>query len=150
MKFVQSQETVSCIRTVVSNGKRKDVVVAEFDERLNEVAPHVAGLLRDEELRSLEEWLEERARLRKELESNSFSQTVLEALPPLLDSAIGTIGEVDSIDKSLLKSIKRKLIRLNSKLDQFHRFTDEEMKEFHEMEESDVLKEQLDSIKNHF
>lgn len=60
MEFELHETSVNCIRTK-PNGTR-DVVIS-FDAHLNDIAPHVRGMLTNHELRELRQWFESQREL---------------------------------------------------------------------------------------
>lgn len=147
MKFIQVDNSIHCVRVFLKSHKEIEEFVVGFDERLDCIPPHVEGLLTPEETEALSAWLNERTKLQEELEEKPLGLTVLETLPNLLQSSADALDSLDAIDKQLLKQIKQGLIRLDLKLSYFHKLSEEDMTEINTMKDEEVLKTQLESIK---
>ncbi len=150
MKFVREKGSVKCVRTAASDssGSSKEVIVATFGEQIDTVPPHVAAKLAEQEIKELERWLQERSALQAKLDEAPVEKTLLETLPTLLQKVTGSLENIDALDMDLFKSIKISLLKLDRKLNDFHTLTEEEILELDTMQDNEVLKEQLITIKN--
>ncbi|UZE95794.1 hypothetical protein [Alkalimarinus alittae] len=149
MNFIRTNHAVQCVRTRQVDGREVSEVVVSFDEQLNTIAPHVSALLSTEEVNQLGAWLEERARLQHELKDKPLGITVLEALPGLLQEATDAVRLLDTLDSSLHNQIEDSLRLFRSTLDDaLHTNHTNEQNEFDSMQDEEVLKEQLTSIKS--
>lgn len=148
MKFIQKDHSVECIREHGNHDHSSEEIVASFDEQLDSIPPHVAGLLSTSEINELEHWLDEKHQLRASLDNKPLGNTILETLPSLMDEATQALASQDILDKELYKQIKKSLMKLDLRLSRFHKLSEAELSEFNALEQEEVLKEQLNSIQN--
>ena len=149
MNFIQTNHAVQCVRTHFEHGREVSEVVVSFDEQLSTIAPHVSALLSTEEINQLGAWLEERTKLQQELKEKPLGMTILEALPGLMQEATDAVRHLESLDASLHSQIEDSLhlfrIALDEALQSGHV---DNSNDFDSMQDEEVLKEQLTSIKN--
>jgi len=150
MKFESDDFQVKCIRELKTEAGKpnKLKIVATFHNNIDQVAPHVAAALFPEEISQLKLWLNERTKLHKKLQQDSLGNTVLEVFPSILDEAIFAFERVEEIDPELLKDIERKLEKCKKSIDKLDQGSKKNSLKIKVMQDSEVLKEQLDSIRN--
>ncbi|WP_250656568.1 hypothetical protein [Alkalimarinus coralli] len=148
MNFVQTNNAVQCVRTRYVDGREISEVVVSFDDQLCTIAPHVSAHLSSEEIKQLEAWLAERARLQNKLKEKPLGTTVLEALPSLLQEATDAVRHLDSLDVTLHNQITQSLNLFSEALDSALHTSRHEQSEFDSLQHEEVLKEQLNSIKS--
>lgn len=146
MEFVQNGNQIDCVRT--SRNRRKDdvsrVVVASFDAHLETIAPHVKGLLKRAEIKQLENWLEDR----RKLKAKPAAETILETLPGLLMQAREAVDQLPVIDERLFAELQLATEVFQSALDAKRGHTSPSKKaELEEMGHSEALKQRIDRIK---
>ena len=149
MNFVQTNQSVQCVRTHQENGRTVSEVVVSFDEQLSTIAPHVSALLSTDEINQLGAWLEERKQLQHELKEKPLGIAVLEALPGLIQEATDAVRHLNTVDLSLHNQIEQSLHLFQTALNKAsHSDRMNESSQFDSMQDEEVLKEQLTSIKN--
>ncbi len=149
MEFVTEGNAINCIKTVYDpeTGESMETVVVSFDANVDRVPPHVAASLNPEEIKQLDLWIEERAKLQSTLETRPVEKTVLEALPAVLEEALHALDDIDELDIEVFKDIKRTLLKLDEAINSFQPLSEEETVVIRQLQSSEVLKEQLDTIK---
>lgn len=150
MDFVNDNGKIICLReTPAQEGNSsRQIVVVSFDELVTSVPPHVASTLSSEEIIQLELWLKERENLKNKLQEDTMEKTVLETLPAFFQEALYALDEIDEIDVHLFNEIKDYLLKIDNKLNKFQHLTNDSPLQQNEMNDSEVLKERLDIIKN--
>lgn len=149
MNFVQTNQSVQCVRTHQQQGRTTSEVVVSFDTQLSTIAPHVSALLSADEIDQLDAWLEERKQLQSELEDKPLGNAVLEVLPGLLQEATDAVRELEVIDMSLRTQIEQSLQLFRTELNKTADSGQiDKSNQFDSMQEEEVLKEQLASIQN--
>jgi len=149
MNFIQTNHSVQCVRTHLEHGHEVSEVVVSFDEQLSTIAPHVSAALSTEEINQLDTWLKERAQLQQELKEKPLGLTILEALPGLMQEATDAVRHLETLDASLHSQIEDSLHLFRIALDEsLHSGHADESNDFDSMQNEEVLKEQLTSIKN--
>ncbi|MFD2231985.1 hypothetical protein [Alkalimarinus sediminis] len=149
MNFVQTNHAVQCVRTHQESGRTVSEVVVSFDAQLSTIAPHVSALLSTDEINQLSAWLEERKQLQKELQDKPLGVAVLEALPGLVQEATEAVEQLEALDVSLHTQIEQSLRLFRTALNKASRSEHlEESNQFDSLQDEEVLKEQLASIKN--
>lgn len=149
MNFVQTNQSVQCVRMHQENGRTVSEVIVSFDEQLSIIAPHVSALLSADEINQLGAWLEERKQLQQELKDKPLGIAVLEALPGLIQEATNAVRHLDTVDILLHNQIELSLHLFQTALNKAsHSDNMDEASQFDSMQDEEVLKEQLTSIKN--
>lgn len=149
MIFVQTNQAVQCIRTHQESGRTVSEVIVSFDKQLSTIAPHVSALLSTDEINQLGAWLEDRKQLQQELKDKPLGIAVLEALPGLIQEATDAVRHLDTLDISLHNQIEQSLHLFQTALEKTtHSNHIDESSQFDSMQNEEVLKEQLASIKN--
>ena len=147
MKFIRAEGKIKCIRTSVDkNGNVRESEVAEFDDAIETVAPHVAASLHNGEITQLYSWLQEHITLNRKLAEQPLEKTVLETVPALLDEAIIALEEIATLDIDLHQELKEKLTLFETKLSTFDPLVSEHTPELNAIEDKEILKNQLSKI----
>ncbi len=149
IEFRTEGSSVLCLRYKVSprHGRADEKVVASFDVAVDRVAPHVAAVLTAPERQRLQHWLSDRHTLQQGLRHEPLENTVLESLPALLDEAISAAASAEDMDIATYQLIKRKLTTLERMLDNVESQSQPDKLELKVMNDEEVLKEQLRTIK---
>ena len=148
MKFVKADGKIKCVRTSADCGDaHEEVVVTEFDDAIDEVAPHVAALLHGKEINELQAWLKDHASLKTKLAKEPLEKTILETMPAMLSEASSALEELDALDADLYQSIRQNLDNFERKLALFNPLVKETSPDLNEIEDNEILKNQLAKIK---
>lgn len=149
IEFRTEGNSVLCVRYKVrqSDRRKEESVVATFDAEVDRVAPHVAAALLAPERKMLHQWLLDRRQLKQALRHEPHENTVLGSLPALLDEAISATQSTDDMDAQLYTLIKQKLATLDTALEQVDSQARSGRAELKVMNDEEVLKEQLRTIK---
>lgn len=148
MKFAKAGGKIKCIRTdTEAADARKDWVVAEFDDVIDKLAPHVVASLHDYEIDQLYSWLRDHTTLKAKLAEEPLEKTILETIPAMLNKATAALEQLDTLDVELYQSIKLKSKAFNIKLEEFKPLIKEDSPELNEIEEGEILKTQLVKLK---
>ena len=148
MKFVNEAGSIHCIRVASGAiGDEREVIIATFHDEVESVPPHVAALLSPDEIVQLERWLLNQIELKKKLEQQPVEKTMLETLPVYLHECMHSLQSIEVIDAELSLSICESLDALKARLERISK-SEEGHLECDALNETEVLKEQLISIKN--
>ncbi|MDI3326433.1 hypothetical protein QKW35_18800 [Pontibacterium granulatum] len=150
MEFVTDDATVQCIRIVPGDQGNPDtrVVVATFDSAVETIAPHVAAKLSEIEIRELELWLEDRAKLQAELNETPAEIAALKALPQMIDQACDSLGNLKELDRDTYQALMNAVSHLSDALAQVQNITENARTELNHLQDSEELKEKLDAFKH--
>lgn len=145
MKFLIDGNQINCVRNIhdEKTGKEKDEVVVSFDAHLYSIAPHVESVLNANELEQLKAWLDDKA----VIQTRSREQTLLKAMPSLLEESAKALETLDEIDIEDHTNLKNALSVLNNVLNNKDILLKTEENSFKQISENEALKKQLDMIK---
>jgi hypothetical protein len=144
MKFICEDGSIYCYRETPTQEAK---LIASFDEGLQSVPPHVEGRLNTQEQAELEQWLQEHNALHQSYAEKDLGDALLEALPKLLKHARRELNRRESIDPRLYQRLKLEAQSLIEALDSADKRRNEALNSFELIEQSTVLKTQLEMIK---
>lgn len=148
MEFITEGDTVRCVRVISGTDTEKRITVTTFHADVDRVAPHVAASLTPPEIKELEQWLTDRAKLQAALETKPIEKTIVEALPEVIEQAVRALDELEQLDVDIYQALRGSVFDLTRALDRVENLASEkEHIELEKMPDSEALKERLDTIK---
>ncbi|WP_163836272.1 hypothetical protein [Spartinivicinus ruber] len=145
MHFKLEGASIHCIRTH-TNHKTNTIteeIVVSFDSHLQEVAPHVAARLTEDEIFSLRHWLKER----DQIDQEPTAQNLLEALPDVIEKATEALADLDHLDKITYDKLVNIIEVFLNKIKQYDGVCDGSRIEFNEMDQNQILAERIHQVK---
>lgn len=145
MRFVIGETQVLCLRE--SKNPKTDETIEEeitsFDVVLDVIAPHVAALLRPEEINDLKIWLKER----KKIQNEPAELQLLRTLPDMMREGAKVLNRIDNLDRPSYDNLVDAMKIFSKDLKRFDDIYKSEGSNYQSIDDDQVMKERLHSIR---